>query len=86
MRMPASSKIKVMIKNISLISTMLLLILKSNAQQLYFPPVLGNTWETMTPAQLGWCEDSIPPMLDYLDASNSKGFLVLKDGKIVIEH
>jgi CubicO group peptidase (beta-lactamase class C family) len=56
-----------------------------SAQELYFPPVFGNTWETTSPAELNWCEDNIPPLIDFLDATNSKGFLVLKDGRIVIE-
>lgn len=60
--------------------------LAMQAQQLYFPPTSGNEWETVTPAALGWCEDSIPALIDYLEASNSKGLIVLKDGKIVIEH
>lgn len=56
------------------------------AQDLYFPPTSGSTWETTAPADLGWCEDSIPQLLDFLEVSNTKAFLVLKDGKIVIEH
>lgn len=30
-----------------------------NAQSLYFPPLSGNQWETINPAELGWCQDSI---------------------------
>ena len=37
-------------------------------------------------SELGWCEDSLDELLTYLDESNTKAFLVLKDGKIVIEH
>lgn len=56
------------------------------AQETYFPPLLGSTWETVDPASLGWCTDSIQPLLDFLDASNSRAFIVLKDGRIAIEH
>ncbi|MBK7945317.1 MAG: beta-lactamase family protein [Flavobacteriales bacterium] len=56
------------------------------AQQLYFPPLIGNIWETVEPASLGWCTDAIPPLLDFIDANNSKAFIVLKDGRIAIEH
>jgi CubicO group peptidase (beta-lactamase class C family) len=52
---------------------------------MYFPPVLGNTWDTLSPASLGWCEPKIDSLLDYLEAKNSKAFILLKDGKIVIE-
>ena len=57
----------------------------SFAQSLYFPPTTGNTWETTDPASLGWCTDSIAPLLDFLEESNSKAFILLKDGRIVIE-
>ena len=55
------------------------------SQGLYFPPLTGNVWETTSPAALGWCEDKLPELYDYLESANSKGFIVLKDGKIVIE-
>ena len=54
-------------------------------QSLYFPPLIGNTWDTLSPASLGWCEPKIDSLLDYLEAKNSKAFILLKDGKIVIE-
>lgn len=53
--------------------------------QLYFPPISGNTWDTIPPSSLGWCQDKIDSLLDFLDTKNTKAFLVLKDGKIVIE-
>jgi CubicO group peptidase (beta-lactamase class C family) len=56
------------------------------SQQLYFPPVQGDEWETQTPASLNWCEGEIAPLLEFLDASGTKAFMVLKDGRIVIEH
>ena len=56
-----------------------------HAQELYYPPTTGNTWETTDPATLGWCTDNIPALLDFLEDSNSKAFIVLKDGRIVIE-
>lgn len=56
------------------------------AQNLYFPPKTGSAWDTVSPSSLGWCTDSIPQLLQNLDATNSKAFIVLKDGKIVIEH
>ncbi len=54
-------------------------------QSLYFPPLIGNTWDTLSPVSLGWCEPEIDSLLDYLEAKNSKAFILLKDGKIVIE-
>ena len=56
------------------------------SQNLYFPPLSGNNWETISPDSLGWCTDKIDSLLDFLDQKNSKAFIVLKNGKIVIEH
>lgn len=69
----------------TLLAIAFLFILSATAQSLYFPPKTGGNWDTVSPASLGWCEDSIPQLLQNLDASNSKAFIVLKDGKIVIE-
>ena len=55
------------------------------AQELYFPPTVGNTWATTDPASLGWCTDQVPALYDFLEGSNSKAFIVLKDGRIVLE-
>ncbi|MBK7484240.1 MAG: serine hydrolase [Flavobacteriales bacterium] len=43
----------------------------------------GKRW---IPRNLGWCTDNIPALLQFLDESNSKAFIVLKDGRIVMEH
>jgi CubicO group peptidase (beta-lactamase class C family) len=58
----------------------------ASAQDPYFPPLTGSTWETRSPEELGWCPEAIPPLLDYLEQRNSKAFMVLKDGRMVIEH
>lgn len=57
----------------------------ANAQQLYFPPLTGNTWESVTPASLGWCEQYLDSLDELLDNTNSKAFIILKDGKIAHE-
>lgn len=57
------------------------------AQSLYFPPNGPNgTWETVDPATLGWCQPRIDSLFAYLDAQHTKGFMVLKDGRIALEH
>ena len=55
------------------------------SQQLYFPPLSGSTWQTTSPESLGWCTDKIDSLYQFLETNNSKGFIVLKDGKIVLE-
>src|SRR5437879_3822241 len=54
----------------------------SSAQ--YFPPTSG-TWETVTPASLGWNEAAISDLTSYLNTTNTRAFILLKDGKIVLE-
>lgn len=56
-----------------------------SAQSLYFPPTTGSTWQTMDPADLGWCDPNIQSLYTYLEETNSKAFIVLKDGEIVLE-
>lgn len=53
---------------------------------LYFPPLSGQTWEKTTPEQLGWNTAQIPQLLAFLEQNQTRAFLVLKDGKIVMEH
>jgi CubicO group peptidase (beta-lactamase class C family) len=57
-----------------------------SAQSTYFPPLTGDTWETLDPSTLGWCADRIDSLYAFLDSHNTKGFIVLKDGRIVLEH
>lgn len=53
--------------------------------QTYFPPLLGTTWQTTSPSELGWCTDSVQQLYNWLEQTDSKAFIVLKDGKIVLE-
>jgi CubicO group peptidase (beta-lactamase class C family) len=56
------------------------------SQSLYFPPVIGNNWDTVSPVSLGWCPDKIDTLIDYLGNTGTKAFILLQDGKIAIEH
>ena len=55
------------------------------AQSLYFPPTSGNTWDTLIPQSLGYCQPKIDSLYTFLEANNTKAFILLKDGKIVLE-
>jgi CubicO group peptidase (beta-lactamase class C family) len=56
------------------------------SQSLYFPPISSTaTWETTDPALLGWCPERITNLYTFLENENTKGFIILKDGKIVLE-
>ncbi len=55
------------------------------AQSLYFPPLAGNTWDSLPPSQLGWCTDRVDSLYRFLEQRNTKAFILLKDGKRVFE-
>ncbi|KQS47437.1 MULTISPECIES: serine hydrolase domain-containing protein [Flavobacterium] len=54
---------------------------------IYFPPLEENAlWETKSLSSLGWNENAVTPLLSYLEEKHTKGFIILVDGKIVIEN
>lgn len=56
------------------------------AQNLYFPPISrAAQWDTVSPASMGWCANRIDSLYQFLQQENTKGFIVLKDGKIALE-
>lgn len=62
------------------------LLQSTNGQSLYFPPVSSTTnWDTVSPSSLGWCLNEIDTLYAYLEQQDTKGFMVLKDGKIILE-
>lgn len=56
---------------------------QTNAQ--YFPPINSENWEKIDPISLNWNNEKIEDLFKFLDEKNTKSFIVLKDGKIVIE-
>lgn len=56
-----------------------------NSQSLYFPPTTGNVWDSIAPSSLNYCQDRIDSLYNYLQAKNTKSFILLKDGKRVLE-
>ena len=57
----------------------------SNDDAMYFPPIGSSTWETKTPESLGWNTSNIAALNTYLSDKHTKGFIVLHNGKIVME-
>jgi CubicO group peptidase (beta-lactamase class C family) len=51
----------------------------------YFPPVTGTEWQTSTPASLGWNTGLVDDLYNFLQTKNTKAFIVLKNGRIVLE-
>jgi CubicO group peptidase (beta-lactamase class C family) len=54
-------------------------------EDIYFPPLNSDTWETKSISELGWNDSELQPLLDYLEVKNSKSFMILHEGKIVVE-
>ena len=53
---------------------------------IYFPPLNSSNWENKSFSELGWNGNALQPLLDFLETKNSKGFMILHDGKIVVEN
>ncbi|WP_103865004.1 serine hydrolase [Aquimarina sp. I32.4] len=52
---------------------------------LYFPPIDSDTWETSSLQELGWNTSNEQPLYTFLEKRGTKAFIILKNGKIVIE-
>ncbi len=55
-------------------------------ETLYFPPLSGSSWETKSISDLEWNPTAVQPLLDFLEQKNTKGFMILVNGRIVIEN
>ncbi len=51
---------------------------------MYFPPIDG-AWETVAASALGWDDNAIEPLKEFLIESNTKSFIILVNGRIVME-
>lgn len=52
---------------------------------MYFPSNTGTDWETKSISSLGWNQSAVQPLKDYLLEKNSKSFMILVNGRIVME-
>ncbi|MBK9735456.1 MAG: serine hydrolase [Saprospiraceae bacterium] len=55
------------------------------SQSSYFPPLTGDQWETISPSDLGWCQQEINNLDSFLIEKGTKAIIILKKGKIVKE-
>ncbi|SDR07973.1 serine hydrolase domain-containing protein [Flagellimonas zhangzhouensis] len=55
------------------------------ASALYFPPIGGSEWETVSASDLSWNSSAESELYDFLNEKGTDGFIILKDGKIVVE-
>jgi CubicO group peptidase (beta-lactamase class C family) len=57
----------------------------ASAQSAYFPPEDNNQWERVSPESLGWDTSKLNELLFWLGNSETVAFVILKDGKLVVE-
>ena len=72
-------------KKLLLIISIILVNSSLKSQSLYFPPLTGNVWDSILPSSIGYCQPRIDSLYNYLQAKNTKSFIILKDGKRVLE-
>lgn len=53
---------------------------------LYFPPSGTAEWQSLSPSSLGWNVSAIPALTTMLEENGTRAFILLKDGKIVMEY
>jgi CubicO group peptidase (beta-lactamase class C family) len=58
----------------------------SDSEAIYFPPNGSNEWETKSITELGWNQNELQPLLNYLEIKNTKSFIILHNGKVVVEN
>lgn len=58
----------------------------TTSENMYFPPVSGTNWETKSISALGWKQEAVQPLLDYLELKHTKSFMILVNGRIVMEN
>ncbi len=61
------------------------LLIDQPVESAYFPPLSGNTWETVSPVVLGWDQAKLTETFSFLEQKNTKAFMILKNGRIVVE-
>lgn len=55
-------------------------------EAMYFPANNSNSWEIKTTASLGWNDAAIQPLLTFLEEKHTKSFIILVNGRIVMEN
>ena len=52
---------------------------------IYFPPTNSSVWDTTSLASLNWNTTELNNLYPYLQSKYTKAFIILKNGKIVVE-
>ena len=54
-------------------------------ETMYFPSNSGSTWDTTRISTLGWNQSAVQPLKNFLLQKNTKAFIILVNGRIVME-
>jgi CubicO group peptidase (beta-lactamase class C family) len=54
-------------------------------ESMYFPSNTDSSWETISFSNLNWKESEVQPLKDFLIEENTKSFMILVNGRIVME-
>lgn len=57
----------------------------AKADDYYFPPIDSDVWATTSMSELDWDSSQVDNLYTFLDTTGTKGFIVLVNGKKVIE-
>ncbi|MDX2301625.1 MAG: serine hydrolase [Microscillaceae bacterium] len=57
----------------------------TSTESMYFPSNTGSAWETKSLSSLGWNQNAVQALNDFLIQKNTKSFMILVQGRIVIE-
>lgn len=52
---------------------------------MYFPPTNSSNWEEKSMEDLGWNSQNYIQLKNFLETSNTEAFMILHNGKIVVE-
>ncbi|MES2811616.1 MAG: serine hydrolase [Bacteroidota bacterium] len=55
------------------------------SETMYFPAIGSSTWETKSISDLHWNQSAVQPLKDYLNVKHTKSFIILINGRIVME-
>lgn len=60
-------------------------VLPTPTESMYFPSNTSSSWETKPFSSLGWNQNAVQPLKDFLTQKNTKSFMILVNGRIVME-
>ncbi|MFT4660659.1 MAG: CubicO group peptidase (beta-lactamase class C family) [Patiriisocius sp.] len=53
--------------------------------EMYFPPTDSDDWSSKSPENLNWNIDELENLYDFLEDGQTRAFIILKNGEIVVE-